>query len=179
MKPIFLLFWQICRLKQGPEHVPTQTWFVLLVIVANLLCSLLASAAVNAEFAIPGDTNVDGQRFSLLTTATSIVVGQTSTAALTWLALQLRELSERFFATITALFGCDLLITACFGILLPLLGFLPWARALVFLLFLIWSISVMGFILHRALGVQLAVGILVAVGFSIVGLAISEIAIAT
>jgi len=49
MKPIFLLFWQICRLKQGPEHVPTQTWFVLLVIVANLLCSLLASTVFAAH----------------------------------------------------------------------------------------------------------------------------------
>lgn len=176
MKPILLLFWQICRLKQSPEHVPTQTWFVLLVIVANLVCSLFVSGVVNMQFA---DANPAEEGLSLLTTATGIVVGQTTTAVLTWLSLQLRELGDRFFATITAMFGCDLLITAFFGGLLPILSLIPAARALVFLLFLIWSISVMGYILHRSLQVQLTVGILVAVGISIIGLAMSEVAIAT
>ena len=179
MKPIILLFWQICRLKQGPEYVPTQTWFVSLVIVANLLCSLLVSGVINVTFAEPDPANGAQQGLSLLSTATGIVVGQTTTAALTWLALQLREFADRFFATITALFGCDLLITACFGGQLPLLSLIPAARSLVFLLMLIWSISVMGFILHRALQVQLSIGILVAIGISIMGVAMSEVAVAT
>lgn len=178
MKPIILLFWQICRLKQGPEHVPTATWFVGLVIVANLLCSLLVSGVVNVQFADPDLADAGEPALPLLTTATTIVVSQATIAALTWLALQLRELGERFFATITALFGCDLLITACFGALLPLLNLIPAARALAFLLMLIWSISVMGFILHRALRVQLSIGVLVAVGISIIGLAMSEVAVA-
>jgi hypothetical protein len=178
MKPILLLFWHICRLKQSPEHVPTHTWFVLLVIIANLVGSLIVSGVVNVEFSEPGDANEAGQGLPLLATATGIVVGQTTTAVLTWLILQMRELGDRFFATITAMFGCDLLITACFGALLPLLSLIPSARALVFLLFLIWSISVMGFILHRSLQVQLAVGIMIAVGISIMGLAMSEVAIA-
>ena len=50
---------------------------------------------------------------------------------------------------------------------------------MVFLLMLIWSISVMGFILHRSLQVQLSIGILVAIGISIIGVAMSEVAVAT
>jgi len=164
MKPILLLFWQICRLKVGPEHVPNETWFVFFVIAGNLLCVLLVSAFASTELADPQNR----ENFSLLATATGIVVGQTTTAVLTWLALQLRQLGNRFFATITALFGTDMLITACLGAMLVVLSLIPGEEAFVILPFLIWSIGVMGFILHRSLGVQLFTGILAAFGISII-----------
>lgn len=164
MKAVFQLFWQICRLKQSPEFVPTAGWFVAVVIIANLICSLLVSMTADAEL-------------TPLTAATSIVVGQTTTAALTWIALNLRELGDRFLATITALFGCDLIITASFALVLPLTSLLPGMAALVFLLFLVWSISVAGFILHRALKTHLAVGIMVALGMSVMSVALSQLAI--
>ncbi|MDH3641007.1 MAG: hypothetical protein OES38_02870 [Gammaproteobacteria bacterium] len=164
MKAVFQLFWQICRLKQSPEFVPTASWFVAVVIIANLICSLLVSITADAEL-------------TPLTAATSIVVGQTTTAALTWIALNLRELGNRFLATITALFGCDLIITASFALVLPLTSVLPGMAALVFLLFLVWSISVAGFILHRALKAHLAVGIMVALGMSVMSVALSQLAI--
>ena len=164
MKAVFQLFWQICRLKQSPEFVPTQDWFVAVVIIANLFCSLLVSMTVDTEL-------------TLLKAATSIVVGQTTTAALTWMALNLRELGNRFLATITALFGCDLIITAAFALVQPLTSLLPAMATLVFLLFLVWSVSVAGFILHRSLKVHLAVGIMVALGMSVMSVALSQLAI--
>jgi hypothetical protein len=164
MKAVLHLFWQICRLKQSPEFVPTQGWFVTVVIVANLLCSLLVSMSAETEL-------------TLLMAATSIVVGQTTTAALTWIALNLREVGNRFVATITALFGCDLIITATFALVLPVTSLVPAISALIFLLFLLWSVSVAGFILHRALKVHLAVGIVVALGISIMSVALSQLAI--
>ena len=164
MKAVFQLFWQICRLKQSPEFVPTQAWFVAVVIVANLFCSLLVSMSTNTEL-------------TLLPAATSIVVGQTTTAALIWVALNLRELGDRYVSTITALFGCDLIITAAFGVILPLASLASSATPLVFLLFLIWSISVAGYILHRALKTHLAIGIVVALGISVMSVASSQLAI--
>ena len=164
MKTVLQLFWQICRLKQSPEFVPTQGWFVTVVVVANLCCSLLVSLTADAEL-------------TLLTAATSIVVGQTATAALTWIALNLRELGDRFLATITALFGCDLIITAAFALVLPVRAIVPAMSTLVFLLFLFWSISVAGFILHRSLKIPLAFGIMVALGISIMSVALSQLAI--
>jgi hypothetical protein len=112
-----------------------------------------------------------------LTAATSIVVGQTTTAALTWIALNLRELGNRFIATITALFGCDLIITAAFALVLPITSLMPGIAALVFLLFLLWSVSVAGFILHRSLKVHIAIGIIVALGMSVMSVALSQLAI--
>jgi hypothetical protein len=164
MKAVLHLFWQICRLKQSPEFVPTQGWFVAVVIIANLICSLLVSMTADSEL-------------TLLTAATSIVVGQTTTAALTWIALNLRELGNRFIATVTALFGCDLIITAAFALVLPITSLMPGIAALVFLLFLLWSVSVAGFILHRSLKVHLAIGIMVALGMSVMSVALSQLAI--
>ena len=46
-----------------------------------------------------------------------------------------------------------------------------------FLLFVAWSVSVAGFILHRALQVPLALGIVVALGMSVLSLALSQLAI--
>jgi hypothetical protein len=164
MKAVIQLFWQICRLKQSPEFVPTAGWFVAAVILANLLCSLLVSVSADAEL-------------SLLTAATSIVVNQTATAALTWTALNLRELGSRFLATITALLGCDLIITAVFALILPLATLTQASTTLAFLLFLTWSVSVAGYILSRALKVHLAVGIMVGLGMSVMSVALSQLAI--
>lgn len=164
MKVVFQAFWQICRLKQSPEFVPTQGWFVAVVVIANLFCSLLVS--------MTADTGL-----TLLPAATSIVVGQTTTAALTWIALNLRELGDRFTATITALFGCDLIITAAFAVVLPLTSLVPAMVTLVFLLFVLWSISVAGFILHRSLKTHLAIGIMVALGMAVMSVALSQLAI--
>ncbi len=165
MKAVLQLFWHMCLLRQSPEHVPTQNWFVATVISANILCSILLSVAL--------DTTTD-----VLTVVTRVVVGQATNAALVWLALYLREHVSRFPATITALFGCDLIITVWFGVLVPLIGNLgTGASSLFFLGFILWSLAVAGFILHRALSVRLGIGIMVAVGTMVFSVAMSEIAI--
>ena len=55
---------------------------------------------------------------------TRLVVTQATNAALLGLILYLRSLSSRFPATVTALFGCDLIITVCFAALVPLVNVL-------------------------------------------------------
>jgi len=167
MKAVIQLFWQMCLLRQSPEFVPTQTWFVATVISANIVCSLLLALALDSQAGV-------------LTVLTRLVVAQATTAALVWLALFLREHVNRFAATITALFGCDLIITVCFGVLVPLAGSLgDTLSSLLFLGFMIWSISVAGFIMRRALGVSLGVGILLAIGMMVLSVAVSEVAVGT
>lgn len=166
MKAVIQLFWQMCLLRQSPEHVPTQNWFITTVISANILCSLLLSMALDANA-------------SFINVLTRLVVTQATNAALVWLALFLREFSGRFPATITALFGCDLIITVCFGALIPLTSRLgDGGTTFIFLGFMIWSVAVAGFIMHRSLAVPLGVGILVAVGMMVLSVAVSEIAVA-
>jgi hypothetical protein len=165
MKAIFDLFWQICLLRQSPAYVPTFGWFVALVVFTNVISSTVVSVGFNTET-------------SALESLTSVIVGQTTTAVLVLVALSMRNLGSRFVTTITALFGCDLIITACFGLVLPLATHLgQMAVSLVFLAFLIWSVAVAGYIMHRALDVQLAIGVGVAMGMSLVSVMFSQLAI--
>ncbi len=165
MKTVLNLFWQLCLLRQGPEHVPTQGWFIAAVVLGNLICSVLLAIAGNTEQQV-------------LSIVTSVVVGQATTAGLVGLALFLREHPERLLATITAILGCDLIITACFVILMPLSSSLAdTALSITYLAFLVWSITVTGFILHRALSTNLAIGITVAMGILVLSVSTSQVAI--
>lgn len=165
MKPIFELFWQICLLRQSPAYVPTQGSFVALVLIANAIASTLVSLGPETELTV-------------LDILTSVIVNQTVTALLVLLALALRNLTGRFVATITAIFGCDLIITACFALVLPISLMLGQiATGLAYLMFLVWSVAVAGFIMHRALGVQLAMGIGVAMAISLLSVTVSQLAI--
>lgn len=165
MKSIINLFWGICLLRQSPAAVPGQPAFVALVVGANLLVSLTVSL------------NLDGSAGALVT-LTGIIVGQAVTASLVWLLLGARNLRERFTTTIAALFGCDLLVTACLGLALPVVGLLGTAATpLAFLAFLVWSVAVAGFILHRALDVPNPIGIGLALGMSLLSVTVSQLAV--
>ncbi len=166
MKAVFQVFWHICLLRQSPEYVPTRAWFIFSVITANVICEVLVSLTVNAEL-------------DVLRGVTSSVVYMTTTAALVWLTLQLRTHVERFPATITALFGCDLIITASFAVLRPMADLLnPDAVNTLSVLFLFWSLAVAGFIMQRALNTYYILGIGVAVGITIMSYALSQLSIA-
>ena len=166
MKAVFQLFWRICLLRQSPAHVPTQSWFVITVIAANLLTSVIVSVAADPA----------GDAMQIIT---RVVVGQTAYASLLWLATFLRQYPNRFPAALTALFGCDLLITAVFGSLFPLLGSLFGTGALNLAStgFLLWSLAVAGFILAEALSVQLLIGILLALGMTVLSVSAGFVAI--
>jgi hypothetical protein len=114
----------------------------------------------------------------LLKSSTSIIVGQTTTAGLVWIMLSWAEKAERFVTTITAIFGCDLIITAVFSLLIPVTGVLGSAVASVLLLlFLVWSVAVAGFILHRALETRFGSGVAVALGISLMSVILGQVAI--
>lgn len=165
MKAVVQLFWQMCLLRQSPERVPTANWFIVTVVGANIICSLLLSLLLDSSA-------------STINVLTRLVVTQAANAALVWFALYLRDHPNRFPATITAMFGCDLIITVCFSALVPLTVFLGESgTTLIFLGFMIWSVTVAGFIMHRALSVPLGVGILVAVGMMVLSVAASEVAV--
>ena len=92
--------------------------------------------------------------------------------------LYLREMSSRFPTTLTALFGCDLMITLCFGALLPVVSALGApGSSFIFLGFWIWSVAVAGLIVHRAMNVTMSIGILIAICMMILSVATSEVAV--
>jgi hypothetical protein len=165
MKSIINLFWGICLLRQSPSLVPGQGWFVALVILANLAVSLLVLLPLAEN---PG----------LGTTFTGLAVGQAVTASLFWLVLGARDVPERFTTVIAAFFGCELLISLCLGLALPLL-FLLGLPAVLLAVFAsaVWLITVTGYILHRAADVTLPIGIGLAIGVRLLGGAASQLVI--
>jgi hypothetical protein len=150
MKPILAVFWNICLLRRGPELVPTHPLFVAGVLVADVLLSFF----VGLQF---------GNELTPIQVATRILVSMATVAAATWMMLSMRDVIGRYPATITALFGCDLLFTLLSAILVPLAGADSTAlRSGIVDLIVIWSIAVNGFILHRAMNVTVFIGILLA-----------------
>lgn len=165
MKAIFDLFWQICLMRRSPAQVPTYGWFVTAVLVANLLCSVVISVV------LVGSPD-------LLQIVTAIIVGQSTTALLVFGALALNDLAGRFVTTITAIFGCDLIITVCIGVIMPVSAVIgDMAVFLAQILFLVWSVAVAGFILHRALDTSLPIGIGAGLLISLSSAAVSQLAI--
>jgi len=165
MKVVFQMFWRMCLLRQSPAYVPTESWFVAVVVLANLLVSVVVSVSV------------DRQMDPLIIT-TRIVVSQATYASLVWLAAYLREHPRRFTGALTALFGCDAIITATFGVLVPLVSALD-VRALnvLSIAFLVWSLAVAGYILAQTLSVRLGIGVLLALGMMVLSVATGNTAI--
>jgi len=165
MKSIVALFWGICLLRQSPAAVPGAGAFLLWVFAINISTSTLVSIAIGADR-------------PLLDIAGNIIIGQTLTAMLVKVMLDAKRLGDRLTTTLAALFGCDIVITACFGLLAPFFNLFGASGALFgFSLFLAWSIAVMGFILHRALAISIGIGLGLALATSLIGVTVSQLAL--
>jgi hypothetical protein len=164
MKPILAVFWNICLLRRGPELVPTHPLFIATVVIADVLLSLFVAMQY-------------GGNASLMQVATSTAVTMATLAAVVWTALNLRGFSGRFPATITALFGCDLLFTLLVALLVPLLGGTgsPFSIGVAAVIGF-WSIAVNGFILHRAMNISVFAGIIFAFGIAFLAFALASAA---
>jgi hypothetical protein len=165
MKPILAVFWNICLLRRGPELVPTHPLFVGAVVIADVLAAFFVSLRFGGAEVTP------------MQVATSTLVTIATLAAATWTALTLRGVVGRFPATITALFGCDLLFTLLAAIAVSLAGGVGSPVTMgIGALIGIWSIAVNGFILHRAMNVTVFIGIFLAFGMATIGFVLSSAA---
>ena len=154
MTAVFRLFFGICLLRNGPEAVPTQAWFLSALVAANLACAVFLFGAVAPTMSAALAVNV-------------ALIGIVTTAAMTWFVLYVRNLEPRFPATLGATLGTQLIIATAMLVGINLVGPDGWGPAS--LVFLIWAVVVAGFILHRALSCRLWLGVLLAVGIRVVG----------
>ncbi len=168
MQPIFMLFWNLCLLRTGPEHMPTAGIFVALVIAANLVLSILTalSSPMDPTFL---------QAVSIPVVAAAVLAGAT------WLVLRAKELAHRFTATFTALMGADAVMT---GLSWPLVMMttttpegpstgLDWVLILGQLALVFWWVTVAGFVFARALSVHLPQGVAIAVFVTLASLMVT------
>lgn len=165
MTSVLKLFWNICILRDGPESVPSHTWFVTALIIVDVAWATL----INRTF-VPD--------ISTLAALGYVVISIATTAMITWFALFVRDLEGRFPATLAALVGCDILLVGMLGASLQLDAVFQSTVTMVLGgVFQIWAIVVWGFIFRRALDSTLTVGILIAFGVTVLSVIIGRVAI--
>ncbi len=145
MTAVLRLFWNICLLRDGPETVPTHTWFLV-----SLVAAVLAMSMVLLAIASPGLGPLLALNLALISLAV--------TGSVAWFVLYLRGLEPRFPATLGAILGTEVLIDAVGALALGATNGV--AQLTTQWILLLWSIAVVGYILKRALATRLWVGII-------------------
>jgi hypothetical protein len=160
MKSLFRAIASIALLRQGPQILPASAILLYLVLAAHwgtgVLLGLFSLTPVMALL--------------------SALVGTLIMVALVHGLLLLHRLHSRVTQTLTALAGCEVLI----GLLaLPLTalfyagGTMAELASLLSLLLLGWNVAVAAHIFRHALNVSVGMGILFAVGYTLISMSLS------
>ena len=143
---VLYFFWRVCLLRHDPQIVPKHPYFLFLVLMANLVCSIILSTLISGGPA--------------LRMATGVLVSVATLATLVYLICSLRGASDRFVWTMSVLLGCDLVLTAIFAVIVPLAQMINEIAVIAaYATFMIWSVTVFGFILSRSLKSHMAIGV--------------------
>ena len=147
MAVVLLFFWRVCLLRLSPEIAPKHPFIAMMVLAANLSFSVVASSLITGEPA--------------LKLATGVFVSTAVSLGLIRFFCHLRGVGDRFMRTIITWLGCDLVLTAIFAVtagisaLLEVVG----GGGVLGLLFAMWSVTVLGFILSKALNLHRVLGV--------------------
>lgn len=160
MEALFRTLLSIALLKRGPQTLPSSSYLLALMLAAHLVTGvLLGLFSLSTQMAL----------FSAL-------VGTLMMVALVHGLLLLHRLHARVTQTLTALAGCEVLI----GLLaLPLTalyytgGGMAELASLLSLLLLVWNVAVAAHIFRHALNVSVGMGVLFAIGYTLVSLGLS------
>ena len=164
MVAVVRLFWSICLLRRGPEAVPTHIVFLAGVLVAQLVMSAFALRFLSPEL-------------RLALTLNMTLIGIVVSGGIAWFALYVRGFEARFPATFGAMLGTGVLLDA--ALLLAHGATSGIVREGAHWVVLLWSIVVVGFILHRALSCKLWLGGLLSFGMSVAGMVVIQAALGT
>ena len=136
MKPLLVLFWQLCLFRRGPEDVPySQVLLAMLVLV---------------ELALGAAIILTVEPLYMEQQLLGVTVALAAWLAMVWGVLRFKGLGSRYVQAMTACLGTDLLLSV---IILPLQIYIvtsasdaPLATAsrLALLTVLIWDILVKG-----------------------------------
>jgi hypothetical protein len=168
MRALFDLFLAICLLRKGPQDIPASPVLLKLSLLSYGLSGLLVMLVSMTPAAAFFQTLLD---ITLLT-------------GLTYGILELQGYGARFGQTLTALLGAGTLLAL---VTLPVIVWIGGQAAqndaaelpsLLFFLLLGWSIAVMAHILKHALSTTRWMGLLYALVYLIISLALSSLLVA-
>lgn len=155
VKALALTFFDICRLRIGPQALPSSPFLLCLLLGLHLILGVLLSL-------------FDMTFSDALLLATS---GTLLLLAFIYLLLVATKKNARFVRTATAVAGCEIFL----GFLIfPVMvwfysGTEQELAGLLSLLIVFWSIAIMAHILRHALDISIATSIPLAIGYLIAG----------
>ncbi|MDP2227855.1 MAG: hypothetical protein Q8J78_10325 [Moraxellaceae bacterium] len=165
MKALWLLFWDLCRLRRGPEEVPYSLPLLAVVVALDVALNLTGHV-----LAAP-DALMRGVQLTLMGLLLEMLV----LASL----LRFKGLQERFVQSFTAIIGVDLLLSVLalsFTLLSlavepksPVIGLVVIAQMLI----VGWNLALRGFIYHRALNIGLLQGIMLSLALFLLNIFLS------
>ena len=159
MYPLIEFYFDLVRLRRAPQDLPASWALLALILAVNLPVSL---AGTSGLFGGPGPA------VQAYLVDTLIVLG------LVWFVLRVSDKQARFVQTTTAYLGIALslgLVTLPLQLLAGVAVLQPLV-ALAQLGLLAWAHVAFGHVLRHALEVDLWVGVLIAIGFTLVELSI-------
>ncbi|MFP4183703.1 MAG: hypothetical protein ACLFRW_03900 [Halorhodospira sp.] len=152
----------ICALREGPQDLPYSPRHLLGVIAASSALSVIAvNNLPETGPALP-----------------QVAVATLFSLAFLYALLILRGLQPRFVQSATALFGTDLIINLPVTALsFPIATHGPESAqgaVLAMLLLWFWQIAILGHILRHTLEMRLALGMLLAVGYTLLSVQVIQ-----
>jgi len=158
------IFWDICRLRTGPQALPVRPYFLIMVVLAAIIVDSFSSSIL-----IPKLTSLE--------ITITIVIYNTVLLAAVYFLLKLVGYAERGLQTITAIAGSGLFISL---ILLPALllintssqeikpfGFLILADN-------IWRLAVNAHIFRHALSISTPMSMIVSISYLLFGILVAD-----
>lgn len=97
MKPLFVLFWQLCRFQKGPQDVPFSPPLLVLLFGVVLLLSASILYWLEPQYFLQ----------QLLGSLVALIAW----GAMVWAVLNFKKANARFVQTMTACFGTDVVIS--------------------------------------------------------------------
>lgn len=149
MLPLIRTLFDITILRKGPESVPRSGVLLAMSLVLWVAAAFTFTSLI--ENADGGDVRRELLNFGLAMACYYAVVVSTGH-------------SGRMLQTLTALIGCGALMALCFTAALVTIGQLagPVFISMLAILYLIWSMSVEGHIIARAIDRVFYIGVLIA-----------------
>lgn len=150
MQQIISFFWQMCLLREHPEHLHANSFTLGFILTFYTGTALIAVALARPNH-------------PLITIVGIVVVGISIQASLTWAVLAFKKLANRFLATWASLLGTNafmLVILVPFNLILlnsENEGLVLFADSVSWVC-LGWWLAIAGHIYHKAINISLLQG---------------------
>ena len=164
MSNLMKLFWDICRLKTGPQTLPKGSYLLGAAVIAAIIVDSFSSSIL-----IPGMTGID---IVVIVAGYNIIL-----LFAVSLILKIIGYQARIIQTLTAIAGSGLIISL---VLLPglimtdLLQEQVKSFAIFILLDNIWRIAVDAHIFRHALGIGMLMAMILSVSYLLFGMLVAE-----